>query len=63
MAGRPPRLTAPAVRLIRRTFDERRAAGRQKQKDNWRKPLCRRYDISEAALKLICSRKTYRWVE
>lgn len=63
MAGRPPRLTVPAIRLIRRMYDARKAAGRQKQKDNWRKPMCRRYDISNSALHQICARQTYRWVQ
>jgi hypothetical protein len=63
MAGRPPRLTAAAVRLIRAKFDARKAAGRQKQKEHWCKPLCQRYDISDSALYQICSRATYRWVE
>lgn len=60
MAGRPPRLTAAAVRFLRRWRAERlvnRKAGVPV------KTLCRRYEMSSSAIWLAASRRTYKWVQ
>lgn len=62
MVGRPPRLTAPAVRWIRGVYAERKRTGATTGL-RWRKAVCRRYDISASTIEQICRRSIYRWVQ
>lgn len=58
-AGRKPLLTAPAVRLIRRVYDDAKASGRRPRMA----PLQRRYGFASTnTMHEIATRKTYKWV-
>lgn len=59
-SGRPPRLTAAAVRMLRVMYEKRRQRG---DRSPWLKPLAQRYDMSVSALEHVVRRATYRWVE
>jgi len=59
MAGRPPRLTAAAVRYLRRWRASRlvnRKAGVPIKR------LCSRYEMSSSAIQQAASARTYKWV-
>lgn len=58
-AGRPPRLTVPAVLAIRREYDTARAAGRRPRAIRF----ADRYGMNRNAISLIGLRLTYRWVQ
>lgn len=58
--GRPPKLTEPAVRMIRRMYDEAKA---QERRPRFFGQLARRYGVCSSAIRQIAHRQTYRWVQ